>query len=72
MVAEKDDALLAIVQFVHALRDGLHRNQSPAFNVANGVLCRFPNIDQTKRHACIQECAHFGRGYLNWKFIHCP
>jgi hypothetical protein len=32
------------------LRDCIHRNQTRAFDVANGVLLRFSHIDQSKRN----------------------
>jgi hypothetical protein len=72
VVAEYDDPLRRVVQFIQALRNGLHGNQRGAFDVANGVLCRFPDIDQANRRSTFQEIADFGRSDLNWQFIHRP
>ena len=72
MVAEDNDLQSGVIQVIQALRNGLHRNQCRAFDVANGVLCRFPNIDETKRRSSLQELTYFRRSYLDWQFIHRP
>jgi hypothetical protein len=65
-MAENDEPHAVVVQFLEMLRNGPHGNQGCAFDVANGVLFRFPNIYQTKRHSAFQEFVDFPRGYLNW------
>lgn len=72
VMAENDDPRSVIIQFTQVLRNGLHGNQRRAFDVANGVLCRFPNIYQTKRGSFFHELIDFRRGYLNWQCIHRP
>lgn len=69
-MAEEHDALPAIAQIGEVLRDGSHRYQGRSFDVADGVLSRFPNINQPERHAFREKRADFGRGYLNWQLIH--
>lgn len=72
VMAEHDDSLRRVVELLRVLGNRPHRNQRGAFYVANGVLCRFPDIDQTKRRSTFQKIADFGRGYLNWQLNHRP
>ena len=66
-MTENNNARPIVVQFLQVLRDCIHRNQTRAFDVANGVLLRFSHIDQSKRNAVFQQAVHFRRGYLNWQ-----
>ncbi len=69
-MTENDNSRPVVVQFLQLLGDGPHRNQPCAFDVANGVLLRFPYIDQTERNTISQKAVHFPRGNLNWQQIH--
>jgi len=76
-MAEYNDPLPGAGQFIQTRWNILHGNQGRALDVANGVLCWFPNIDQTERgfvfrNSCLQEFSNFRGGNLNWQFIHKP
>ena len=62
----KHDNPRIIIQFLQMLRYRAHWNQSRAFDVANGVLFRFPYINQAQRRSGLQEIVDLNRGYLNW------
>ena len=66
-MTENNNPRSIVVQFLQMLRDCLHRNQTRTFDVANGVLLRFSDIDHSKRNAVFQKAVHFPRGYLNWQ-----
>jgi hypothetical protein len=70
VVAENNDARAVVIQLIQVLWNGLHRDQRRAFDVADGVLRRFANIDQTERLTSFQESVYFGWGYLNWQRSH--
>lgn len=58
MVAENDQRRPLGVQFRQVLRNGTHGNQPGAFDAADGVLFRLPNINQAQGFASIEAFLH--------------
>lgn len=72
MMTENDQPQSLVIELIEMLRNASHRDERRAFDVADGVLFRFPNVNHTKRGFRVPKLGDFRRGYLNWQLFHRP
>ena len=69
-MAKDDQRSPVVVQFIQVLRDRLHGDQPRAFDPANGVLFRLPNIYQAQALAVVKAAFYIAGTNFQGNFGH--